>query len=90
MSTTEDDYDRHPNPVFLAYRTAAETQLLAIHAWEAYWQTWCRIYDHMLAEQVAFLDPHHPFRRWHAELARASDLMDRYGHRSHDVDVERI
>lgn len=88
--TTNDDYHSHPNPVFLAYRSAAEMQLFAIHAWEAYWQAVCQMYDHALAEQVAFLESHHPIRRWHSERAGAADLLDHYGHRAHDVDVERI
>lgn len=84
--------DKHENaaPWLSACRMVAEQQYMAYRIFESYWLTCLGMQERLMHEWLALLSEHHPYRRWHAELARGADIMDHYGHRAHDVDPERI
>ncbi len=62
-------------------------------AWFQNWLTLCngmlKESRHMLDMQQQFFD-HPTIKRWHDICVQDADFTTHYGHRAHDVDVEKI
>lgn len=82
--------DPAPTPWMEGCRYLLEMQLAGVQAWNNWMEMIIHTQEHLLAEQAAFLATQHPHRRRHKIIPSGPDLMDHYGHRSQDVDVERI
>ncbi len=62
----------------------------------AMWEGWTKLMaesflacDRLVEHQTKMFE-HPRFIRWHDTIPRGADWFDHYGHRAHDVDVERV
>ena len=78
-----------PRLMFLPLQTALMMQVAAMRVWEP----WLRYAAHVQQQaslcQREFFSGH-PHGRFHNLCSKAPDLKDHYGHRTGDVEVERI
>lgn len=84
------DRELRSAPWLLACRLVGEQQYVLLRMAEVHWQRCFQMQDHLMREWLGFLAENHPCRRRHVEMASGPDIMDHYGRRAHDVDVERI
>jgi len=78
------------SPWFVACKDMVALQHAALLCWMQWWDDALRLQERLAADQLDLFTHLQPGRRYHDMPDAGPDLMEHYGHRAHDVDVERI
>lgn len=82
--------DHGPDVWAIGWQMVRQQQLMNLRMAEDFWHTCFGMQEHLMKEWLDLLAEHHPHRRKQIDTGGGADLTEHYGHRAHDVDVERI